>query len=150
MALVKSSNSGLMPSFTNLFEDFFNTEFTDWRMNNFSEANTTLPKVNVKEDADGFLVEMAAPGMTKDDFNIEVNNNLLTISSEKHEENKETDNGKYTKREFAYAAFQRSFSLPDSANTDNISAKYDNGILKLSIPKKEEAKPVPPRKIDIS
>jgi HSP20 family protein len=119
-------------------------------MNNFSEANTTLPKVNVKEDPDGFLVEMAAPGMTKDDFNIEVNNNLLTISSEKHETNKEADNGKYTKREFAYAAFQRSFSLPDSANTDNISAKYDNGILKLSIPKKEEAKPVPPRKIDIS
>lgn len=148
MALVRR-NPDLFPSASNLFDEFFNTELSDWRRKNYSDSNTTLPKVNIKEDDDGFVVEMAAPGMTKGDFNIELNQNLLTISSERKEED-EKDLEKYSRREFAYKSFCRSFTLPDSANGEKISAKYENGILVLTIPKKEEAKPKPPRSIKIS
>lgn len=146
MTLVRTSD---YPSFSSLFDDFFNTEFGDWKRQNFSSTQTTLPKVNIKEDNDGFAVEMAAPGMAKDDFNIKLDNNLLTISSEKKEENK-NENEKYSRREFSYQSFQRSFTLPDTADEEKISASYENGILRVGIPKKEEAKPKPAKTISIS
>lgn len=148
MTLV-ATNRNAFPSFSNLFDDYFNTELGDWRRNNFSASNTTLPKVNIKEDGDKYVVEMAAPGMKKGDFKLNLDQNVLTISAEIKEDQKEQE-AKYTKREFAYQAFQRSFTLPESANGDKISASYNNGILEVAIPKKEEAKPKPPRQISIA
>ncbi|MEM6738070.1 MAG: Hsp20/alpha crystallin family protein [Bacteroidota bacterium] len=146
MTLVRTSN---YPSFSSLFDDFFNTEVGDWKRQNFSSTQTTLPKVNIKEDHDAFVVEMAAPGMSKGDFNIELDNNLLTISSEKQEETKNEDE-KYSRKEFSYQSFQRSFTLPESADGEKISASYENGILHVGIPKKEEAKPKPAKTISIT
>ena len=149
MALIRKTNPSFFPSFSGLFDDFFNADLDDWRRSNFSSTNTTLPKVNVKEEDNNFIIELAAPGMEKDDFNIEVDYNQLTISSEKESEMTEQLE-KYTKREFAYHSFQRSFTLPETANSEKISAKYTNGILILTIPKREEARPKPTRKISIS
>ena len=145
MTLVTSN----YPSFSSLFDELFNTEVSDWRRHNYSTSNTTLPKVNIMEDEDGFNVEMAAPGMRKGDFNIKLDNNVLSISSEKKDENEE-DDAKYSRREFSYQAFHRSFTLPETADGEKVAAKYENGILKVLIPKKEEAKPKPPKQITIS
>jgi len=138
-----------MPSFNRfLDDDFFNR---DWGLSNFSDAGT-LPAVNIKETKNDFEVEMAAPGMKKEDFKVEVDGNTLTISSERSEQ-REENNGdeKFSRREFSYQSFQRSFSLPkDVVDDDNIQASYENGVLKLRIPKKEEAKQKPPKKIRIS
>ncbi|HCQ17474.1 Hsp20/alpha crystallin family protein [Roseivirga sp. UBA1976] len=144
MALVRTSN----PSFSSLFDDFFNTELGDWRRQNYSSTDTTLPKVNIKENDDAFMVEMAAPGMKKEDFNIQLDNNLLTISSEKKEDSKD-DNFRYSRKEFAYRSFQRAFTIPESADEQKIGAVYEDGILTITIPKKEEAKPQPPKTISI-
>lgn len=149
MALV-STNRDLFPSFSSsLFDDVFNTGLSDWRRQNFSSSNTTLPKVNISEDENGFVVEMAAPGMQKNDFHIELDNNLLSISSERKEEPKEQQQ-KYTRKEFSYQAFQRAFTLPETADGEKVSATYENGILAVAIPKKEEAKPKPPKSIKIA
>jgi HSP20 family protein len=145
MVLLRSN----YPTINNLFNDFFNTELGDWSRHNFSASNTTLPKVNIKEDDNGFLVEMAAPGMEKKDFNIKLENNVLTVSSEKGDES-EAEQEKYTRKEFAFQSFQRSFTLPDTAHVEKTVATYRNGILSIQIPKKEEAKPKPPKSINIS
>jgi len=121
----------------------------DWNNRNFSNTNTTLPSVNVKESADGFEVDMAAPGLEKKDFKIEINHGTLTISSEKKVENETKEGQQFTRREFSYQSFSRSFTLPETVDNDKISAKYENGILKVSIPKKEEAKPKPAKTIEI-
>ena len=144
MTLVRFSNQ--MPS---LFDRFLENDFFDWSNRNFSKTNTTIPAVNIKEDEDGFKVEMSAPGLEKDDFKIELNNSLLTISCEKQEENENVENEKYSRKEFSYQSFTRSFNLPEMVENDKIEAKYENGILKVSIPKKEEAKPKPPKFIEI-
>lgn len=137
------------PSFSSLFDDFFGTELGDWKRKNYSASNTTLPKVNIIENIEGYIVEMAAPGMKKEDFNIQLNNNELTISSERKEGNgKEAQ--QFLKQEFAYQSFQRVFILPETADGEKIGANYENGILTVSIPKKEEAKPKPPRRISIN
>ncbi len=148
MALVKRND--VFPAWGNFMNDFFNTDWLDWSNRNFSVTNTTLPSVNIKENNDEFLVEMASPGMTKEDFKIELNNNLLTISSEKKSEHEEKDAEKYTRREFSYQSFSRSFALPVIVERDKISAKYENGILTIHIPKKEEVKPKPAKQIEIS
>ncbi len=145
MDLVRFSNN--VPS---IFNRFFDNEMLDWNNRHFSNTNTTLPSVNIKENTDEFLVEVAAPGLKKIDFNIEVENDTLTISSEKQLENEEKEGERVTKREFSYQSFTRSFSLPVLVERENITAKYENGILNITIPKKEEAKPQPPKKIEIS
>ncbi|MBN1253478.1 MAG: Hsp20/alpha crystallin family protein [Bacteroidales bacterium] len=137
------------PALSRIFGDFFDREFSDWTNTNYSATNTTLPAVNIKTTEDNFIVEVAVPGMKKEDFKIDLKDNNLTISSEK-EENKEVTEGEYTRKEYSYQSFSRSFSLPNNIiDSDNISAKYENGELKITIPKKEEAKPKEPRKIDI-
>jgi HSP20 family protein len=98
-----------------------------------------IPAVNVTEHKDEFRVELAVPGMKKDDFKIDVDGNMLTISSEK-EESKEEKDKKFTRKEYNYSSFSRSFTLPDEINKEKIDAKYDNGILKIALPRKEEAK----------
>ena len=146
MSLIKKSQN--MPSFSRFLDDDFLNR--DWGLSNFSDSGT-LPAVNIKETKNDFEVEMAAPGMKKEDFKIEVDGNMLTISSERSEEHEENNgNEKFSRREFSYQSFQRSFSLPkDMVDDENIQARYDNGVLKLRIPKKEEAKQKPPKKIKI-
>jgi HSP20 family protein len=145
MSLVRFSNQ--LPS---LFDRFFDPDFMDWSNRNFSTTNTTLPSVNIKEGSEGYEVEMAAPGFEKKDFRIELNHDLLTISSEKKVENEIKEGQQFTRREFSYQSFSRSFTLPSTADGEKIAARYENGILKVSIPKKEEAKPKPARAIAIA
>lgn len=150
MTLVKRNGSFLNP-LPMLFDDFFNRDFFDWNNSNFSDTNTTIPAVNIKETAENYEVEVAAPGMTKDDFKVELDGNMLTISSEKRSQHEQTGNDRYARKEFSYQSFQRSFSLQKNVvDIDKIQAKYENGLLHLLIPKKEEAKQKPPRLIQIS
>ena len=116
--------------------------------NNFN-TGITLPKVNIRETADSYIVEMAVPGMNKSDFQIDLDNNTLCIASSSKTENTEED-ASYTRREYGYSSFKRTFSLPETVNEEKISAKYVDGILSVHLPKKEEAKQKPPRNIKIS
>lgn len=148
MSLMRRSEFPVMNS---LFDDLFPREFLNWGLANNSSTNTTIPAVNIKETTDNFEVEMAAPGMTKNDFKIELDGNKLTISSEKNEEKELKESERYTRKEFSYQSFQRTFQLPkDVVDSDRIEAKYENGVLHLLIPKQERAKQKPPRMIQIS
>lgn len=144
MSLIKRDDLNF-PTLASIFDDLFSREM----LNGNRMAGTSIPAVNIKESKDDFVVEVAAPGMRKEDFKVELNNNVLTISSERKQE--ETDNNeKYSRREFSYQAFSRSFTLPEIVEADKIKARYKDGVLNLTIPKKEEAKPRPPKVIDIS
>ena len=145
MNLVKFSDQ-----FPSMFNRFFDDNMLDWTNRNFSDTNTTLPSVNVKENTDEYMVEVAAPGFEKNQFKIELNNDVLTISSEKKFENETKDEERVTRKEFSYQSFSRSFTLPTLVERDKINAKYEKGILSISIPKKEEAKPKPAKQIKIS
>lgn len=136
-------NSNLVDHFfgNDLFDNFFNS--------NFSAVNVNVPAVNIIEGKENFRIEIAAPGLNKEDYKIDLHNDLLTISSEKKTENEEK-NEKYMRKEFNYTGFKRSFIIPDSANVDSIHASYKNGILNVTIPKKEEAKEKAPRQISIN
>ncbi len=130
-----------------LVDAFFGDDFLS---NFFDNTNLgTVPAVNIIENKDEFAIEVAAPGLEKKDFNVDIHNNVLTISSEKEFSNEQKDE-KVMRREFSYTAFKRSFSLPDGADSDKIKATYKEGILTVSIPKKEEAKEKPARQISIS
>ena len=98
-----------------------------------------LPAVNITEHKDDYKVALAAPGLKKDDFNIDIDGNMLTISCEKEDE-MEGNDGKFTRKEYSYTSFERSFTLPDEVNKDHIEAIYTDGVLQLVLPKKEEAK----------
>lgn len=141
MALIKF-NRDLLPT-VNWMDDFFGRDMLDFP--GFGNS----PKVNIREDDDNYYVEVAAPGMKKEDFNLSLDNDVLTISSEIKEE-KENRNGNYTRREFSYSSFSRSFTLPELAEADKIEAKYKDGILNIIMPKKEEAKRKPVKTIKIS
>jgi HSP20 family protein len=108
-----------------------------------------LPAVNIKETEDAYYLDFAAPGYKKDDFIIELNNDVLTVSSEKKIE-KEDKEDNFTKKEFSYESFTRSFNLPELVEGDNIKATYKNGVLEVKIPKKEEAKLKPVKQIKVS
>lgn len=150
MTLVKR-NGGLFNPLPTLFDDFFSRDMFNWGNANFSETNTTVPAVNIKETGDHYEVEVAAPGMNKEDFKIELDGNTLTISSQKTHQKEDNSDEKYSRREFSYQSFQRTFTLQkDVMDVDKIEARYDNGLLQLLIPKKEEAKQKPPRMIEIS
>ena len=136
--------------FPSIFDRFFNNDLMDWNISNFSSTNTSLPAVNVKESEDEFTIEVAAPGMTKKDFNISFHNNVLTISSEKKNE-KEDKKDNYTRKEFSYQSFQRSFTVAENTvDSDKITAKYTDGILTITLPKREEVRPKPLKEIKIS
>ena len=160
MTIVKR-NGNLMNQLPTFFDDFFNRDFFNWNTSNFSNTNTTIPAVNIKETADSYDVEVAAPGMNKKDFKVQLDGNILTISSEKAEQ-QEGDNQqegnwskkkeeRYISREFSYQSFYRTFTLQkDVVDADKIQARYEDGVLHLLIPKKEEAKQKPPRVIEIA
>jgi HSP20 family protein len=125
--------------------DFFdNDRFfdSDW------VKKQSVPAVNVKESDKGFEIEVAAPGLTKKDFNITVDNRVLTISSEK-EEKKEMKEEEYTRREFGYTSFSRSFTLPENVSEENINALYEDGILKLQLSKKALPKEMTKKAIEV-
>lgn len=140
--LVKSKDFPVLP---NVFNDFFR----DWSNTNFSDTNTTLPAVNIKENENEFVVDVAAPGMDKKDFRINLENDVLTISSEKTT-NIDDSNESYTRKEYSYMSFKRSFTLPKGiVDSDKINAIYKNGELKITVPKLEEAKPKPAKLIEV-
>ena len=150
MTLVKR-NGNLLNPLPVLFDDFFNRDLFNWGNSNFSDTNTSIPAVNIKETVENYEVEVAAPGMSKKDFKVELDGNSLTISSERSHQNEEREDERYSRKEFSYQSFQRTFTLQkDVVDIDKIQAKYDNGLLHLLIPKKEEAKQKPPRLIQIS
>lgn len=146
------SNLSMYPtqrSFTSLFEDFFNRSLSD-----FIGADLTVnqPSVNIIEENDRFKIELAAPGLEKNDFNLKLENGFLTISAKKEESKEdkdEKDGRKYTRREFNYNYFSRSFQMPETADFNKISATYNNGVLMVDIMKKEEAKASEPKFIEI-
>jgi HSP20 family protein len=149
MALLRRYENNF-PSIPSLIDNFFSRDWMDWSTSNFSSTNTTLPAVNIKEDENEYEIEVAAPGMKKDDFKINLDKNQLTISSEKNSQKEEKEGENYSRREFSYQSFQRSFTLPEQLVDDNkISAQYADGILRILIPKREEAKPKPAREIKI-
>jgi HSP20 family protein len=150
MTLARLSNR-FFPSFPSLIDKFFESDLMDWNTWNFAEADSTLPAVNIKENDNEYLIEVAAPGLKKEDFKVNYDNGRLTIASEKKQESEQKDGEKITRREFCYQSFQRSFSVSeDLVNADKISAKYDNGILYVTLPKREEVKPKPVKEISIS
>lgn len=132
MTLVKFNNRPLPRSFDSVFNDLF-TGFAG----GFGEALQTVP-VNVHETKDAYHLELSAPGLNKEDFKINLEKGLLTISYEKKEENKSEDY-KTLRREFSYRSFKRTFTVQDDVNAENIQAKYENGILRLQLPKNEPA-----------
>lgn len=146
--LVNSNSNRNFPIWSNFLEDFFNRDLPSVFTSNFNNGYT-LPKVNIKETADDFMVEMAVPGLKKSDFNIDIDNQVLSISTEIKEENEQQEEN-YTRREFGYSSFKRSFTLPESVNEEKINATYNEGILSILLPKKEEAKRKPARNIHIS
>ena len=147
MTLVKS-NGRLVNSEPSLWDDFLNRDVFNWG-SNYSKTSSSLPAVNIKETADSFEVEMAAPGMEKKDFKIELDNNNLVISSEK-EDGFDNNAENYSRKEFSYQSFYRTFTLSKNVvDADKIVAKYENGLLRISIPKREEIKAKPPRQIEI-
>lgn len=125
-------NQNWLPS---IFNDFLNN---DWLM---ERRNTTAPAVNILENGDEYKIEVAAPGMTKEDFKVHINeDNELIISMEKHNEEKEEDKkhkGTYLRREFSYTQFQQSLLLPDNVEREKISAKVEHGVMSIDIPKKK-------------
>jgi len=137
MTLVKrNGRSTAMPT---IWDNFFDRDLFNWD-NNFINYGSSTPAVNIKETPDNFLVEMAAPGMEKKDFKIELDGAALTISSEKQTESEQKDGENYNRKEFNYQSFYRTFHLPkEVVNADKIMAKYENGILRVEIPKQEQA-----------
>jgi HSP20 family protein len=137
MTLVKfgnpQKNTAVNPWFNDVFDTFFNDSFLSDRL------VSRVPAVNIAETENEFHVELAAPGLSKEDFKINLDKNVLTISAEKKTENT-VEQKKYSKREYSYNSFVRSFTLPESADQSKIEAEYVDGILKLNVAKKEEAK----------
>jgi HSP20 family protein len=134
-----------------LFDDLLNKDLWNMTLNNNSVTSTTIPAANIRENSDSFIVEMAAPGMTREDFKVELDGNTLTIVSEKNEQAEEKEGERYIRREFSYQSFRRSFQLSkDVVDVDKIEARYQNGVLHLVIPKKDEARVKPPRMIHIN
>ncbi|MFV7234893.1 Hsp20/alpha crystallin family protein [Flavobacterium sp. ZB4R12] len=134
-------NTGLFPSVNTFFDDFVSRDLFDWADKNFTALGSNLPSVNLKETENKLEVDLAAPGMKKEDFKVEIDNNMLMISSEKEEEKEEIrkkDN--YIRKEFNYQSFFRSFNLPEYIDESKIEASYKDGILHIVIAKKEGAK----------
>ncbi|MDT0622146.1 Hsp20/alpha crystallin family protein [Croceitalea vernalis] len=140
MSLVKRNNL-IFPS---LMNDIFNP---DW-FGGIENMNHNIPAVNIKENDSDFVIELSVPGFQKDDFNIELDNDVLTISSDLKKVNENKD-GKFTRKEFSHTSFKRAFTLPKTVDGGKINAQYESGILKLLVPKKEEALPKPKRLIEI-
>jgi HSP20 family protein len=131
----KQPNNALMPGFNDVFESIFNDTFFNDRL------TSRVPAANISESEDHFHVELAAPGLKKEDFKLNLDRNVLNISVEQNNEAGDAQKN-YSKREYSYSSWVRSFTLPESANAENIEAVYTDGVLKIDIAKREEAKAV--------
>ncbi len=144
-ALKKANGNGRNLS---VFDNFFKP-FNQWFEDDGLQGSAmNLPAVNITESKDKYAVSLAAPGLKKDDFNIAVDGNMLTISSEK-EENKEESHKRFTRKEYSYSSFSRSFTLPEEIDKNSIEAKYEDGVLNINLPRKEEAKVSKAKHIDV-
>lgn len=137
MTLVKFSNgnkgTALNPWIGDVFDNIFNDTFFSDRM------VSRVPAVNISESEGNYHIELAAPGLKKDDFKISLDKNVLSIAADQESEQKE-EKKNYSRREYSYQSFVRSFNLPDSVDQSKIQAAYENGILKIDVAKREEAK----------
>ena len=140
MSIVRRNNL-LFPS---LMNEFFKP---DW-FGGMEKFENRIPAVNIKESETGFELELAIPGQKKEDFNVEIDDHVMTISMESKSEDQTSDE-KYTRREFSYQSFKRSFTLPETVNEDKIEASYTDGILKFSLPKRDEVLPKPKKTVEI-
>lgn len=143
MSIIKFSNN-----YPNLFDHFFPYDINDSNKH-FSKNNYFVPLVNIAEKENGYAIEMAVPGFKKEDFKIEIKNNRLTVSCDKETKSEENKTVNYTLKEFSFQSFSRSFILSDKVDQDNINASYENGILILWTPKKEEAQVNPIKVVKI-
>lgn len=145
----RNGNGGLFPSLRN---DFLTNRFFTPRLFDFDDEfftrNVAPPLANINETNKEYQLDLSVPGMKRDDFKVDVDNGIITVSSEKEEEKNEEDKN-YSRREFSYSKFSRSFSLPENADENNINAKYDNGILKVTIPKVQESISKPKKEIKV-
>ena len=134
-------NELMKPSttFPSLFDDFFKPWNELFDNSRFWGRAATVPAVNIIDNKNEYKVTLAAPGLKREDFKIDVENNMLTISAEKEEKKEEKDE-RYARREYNYTSFSRSFTLPENIKQDAIEAKYEDGVLKLMLPKKEDVK----------
>jgi HSP20 family protein len=133
--------------FPSIVDEFFGRDFMPDLFD--FQTGINMPSVNIIEGKDDYRIEVAAPGLEKKDFSINLDNNVLTITSEK-EDRSEEEKERYMRREFSYSSFKRSFSLPQSVDAGNITATHNNGVLNITIPKKEDAKVKPAKQIEIS
>lgn len=150
MNLTLKRNGG----FPSLLSDFFGTSLLDRDISDFGEffpsrLGLNVPTANITETPKEYKVELAAPGLERNDFNVEIDNHTLKISAEKEEEKTEKE-GEYSRREYSFNSFSRSFTLPDNVKEGNIDAKYENGVLKVSIPKAKETPVKAVHKIAVS
>ena len=136
-------NRNYVPAY---WDDFFNDRF--FNQLNPATGNSSTPAVNVSEDEKGYTIEVAAPGLSRKDFSLEVDDDILTISTEQ-KESKEEKKQNYLRREFNYHTFKRSFRLPETVDQEQIRATHESGILTLTLPKKEEAVQNAPRQIAV-
>lgn len=134
---------------SNWIDDLFNTDAFPAVLSSNFNTGISMPKVNIRETKDDYFVDMAVPGMKKEDFNIDLDNDVLSISTEQKVEDEKTEDN-FTRREFGYSSFKRTFTLPDSIEDSKIKAKYEDGVLSIQLPKREEAKQKPSRTIKIS
>ena len=133
-------------SLTGLLDDVFENDLPNFFG---SQRGVNMPAVNVVENDNDYTIEVAAPGLNKDDFNVTIDDGMLTISSEKEQSDEDTE-GDYKRREFCYTSFKRSFNLPSNVDAENIKAKHENGVLYIELPKKEvEEKEEEGKKIEI-
>lgn len=147
--LAKIKNAApTVPSLSPWFDDWFGRDLPSFFNTGF-QAGLSVPAVNIRETAESFLVDLAAPGLKKSDFNINLDNGLLTISCDLPTEATKTDEN-FTRKEFNLNSFKRTFTLPDSVNGDKISARYTDGILSITLPKRDDAKQKPVRTIKIN
>lgn len=147
MSLLTKSTPSIRPGIYNsILDRFFRDNLNDLWNSNIIE---TVPSVNIRENKSDFRIEMAVPGMKKEDFKVDVDGSLVTISSEKETEKKEEDKN-YTKREYNYASFSRSFTLPETADTEKINATYKDGVLEIHIPKRQSVAKESAKRIAVS
>ena len=149
MELIKRQSSNGTPSLSGLLDEFFLRELNPIGGRLMAK---TAPSVNIYETPEKFILEVAAPGMSKTDFNIEVTpeNQLVIASENKREDERQSDDGRrFTMKEFSFSSFKRTFNLPDSVDTDDIRATYKDGLLEVTLHKKPEALPKPSRTIEI-
>ena len=151
MALLTRKNSSLPAVMTDLFDTgrFLSPSIFDFDGDSGIESSVMIPDVNVTENDKDFRIEIAAPGLERKDFKVEVDHDILTVSAEKEDEKRE-ERKNYKRREFSYSSFSRSLALPENSKPDKIDAKYENGILRLTLPKKEISISTPKKEIKVA